>query len=165
MFLGSISPPEILSNPTNVRVNSQVTIQCKANSDSLEKLVSITLLDPSSVVLLRAARAFPDEPFRIPNQPPTQGISSNLDANNNMISVSFAFATLQNAGNYTCQLGFIDNSVTKAQYRLVVWGEYLFYLASNYSQFKYFLLTCTMLFFVARGAGLSAHSAVRSVGD
>ena len=125
--LGSRSPPEIFSTPVHVRLGAQVTIKCKPDRDSISQLTTILMIDPSSSIILRASRVFTHDPFSLGYK--KAGIDSTLTSENNLpvTSVNFNRTTLQNAGNYTCQLTFDDSLIgIKAEYNLLIWGVYLF---------------------------------------
>ena len=129
-ILASKSPSEIFSTPPNVRLGSQVTIQCKPNRDSISQLRTILMIDPSSSIILSAARVVSDEPFRLASK--QAGVDATLTSENSLpvISVNLPRASFQHAGKYTCKLGFSDLSQNNAEYNLLVWGVY-FFLISN----------------------------------
>ena len=125
--LGSRSPPEILFSPVHVRLGAQVTIKCKPNRDSIYKLTTILIKDPSSTVIVRAARlSYTNDPFILMRE--VSGVDSNLIDENGlpMISVNFSRPRIQNAGNYTCVLQFADGSSIETVHYLLVWGVHLF---------------------------------------
>ena len=101
-------------------------IQCKPNRDSISQLTTILMIDPSSSIILSAGRVVSDEPFRLASK--QADVDATLTSENSLpvISVNLPRASFQNAGKYTCKLGFSDLSSNNAEYNLLVWGMYLF---------------------------------------
>ena len=84
------------------------------------------MIDPYSSIIISAARVVSDEPFRLAYK--QAGVDSTLTSEGSLpvISVNFPRVSFQNAGKYTCKLGFTDLSQNNTEYNLLVWGMYLF---------------------------------------